>query len=90
MPQELMPLVDIDRGSQLDKIHAKRMLHAFSQMALRLIALEDKIVDRILNSYSICVLPGTRVGIDYPPGAKQILVDELYRVKRVLKRKRKK
>lgn len=72
-----MPLVDIDRASTLDKIHTKRILHAFAQVVLRLMWLEDRRVDGILNEYSIALMPGPRAGIDYSPLAKQILEAEL-------------
>ncbi len=72
-----MPIVDIERGSKLDKIHCKRMLHAFSQIVLKLVSLEDVRVDSVLNSYSICVLPGPIAAIEYPPHSKQVMAQEL-------------
>lgn len=72
-----MPIVDIERGSKLDKIHARRMLHAFSQIVLKLVSLEDERVDAVLRSYSVFVLPGPVAATEYPPFAKQILSDEL-------------
>ena len=72
-----MPNVDIDRAGKLDKIHTKRILHAVAQVVLHLIRLEDERVDNILNNYSIALMPGPVVGIEYAPGVRQILSDEL-------------
>lgn len=72
-----MPTIDIDRASKLDKIHTKRVLHAFAQVVLNLINLEDDRVNSILRQYSIAVMPGPVAGIDYAPGAKQILEHDL-------------
>ena len=72
-----MPIVDLDRDDKLDRIHAQRMIHALSQIVFRLIGLEDLRVDDILSDYSVIVMPGPRAGLEYPPGATQILKDEL-------------
>lgn len=68
-----MPIVDIDRASPLDKIHTKRMKHAFAQVFVELIALEDERVNEVLRHKGITVWPGPVVGIEYGPGDKQIL-----------------
>lgn len=76
-----MPIVDIDCAGELDKIHTKRMFHAFAQVFVKLIALEDERVNGILETYQLTVWPGPRVGIEYPFYAKQILEKELKAVK---------
>ncbi len=68
-----MPLVDIERGSRLDKIHTKRMQHAFAQLCLDLMRLEDGRVNGVLIRKGIAVWPGPIVGIEYGPNDRQIL-----------------
>lgn len=72
-----MPSVDIDRVSRLDKIHVNRMLHAFAQLAIDLIRLEDGRVNSVLRHKGIAVFPGPIVGIEYGPGDRQILEVDL-------------
>lgn len=77
-----MPIIDTDRASALDKIHSKRMSHAFAQLAVALIALGDAKVNRILANKGITVWPGPIVGIEYGPGDRQVLEVELKAAKR--------
>lgn len=67
-----MPSVDIDRGWKLDKIHTKRMLHAFAQLCLELIGLEDERVNDVLRHKGITLMPGPVVGLEYGMGDKQV------------------
>ena len=72
-----MPLVDTERASELDKIHTARMFHAFGQLVLNLVALEDERVNAVLLHKSICVFPGPVVALEYAPGDRQILIGRL-------------
>lgn len=72
-----MPLVNIDRPTDLDKIHIKRMFHALAQIIAELILLQDKKVNSILEAYKITLWPGPRLGIEYADGMHQILEVEL-------------
>ena len=49
------------------------MLHAFYLMNLELRCLQIDRVDDVLDSFSISLLPGKRVGLEYPASKKQIL-----------------
>lgn len=72
-----MSTVDIERGSDLDKVHAQRMFHAYSNVLLGLIALQNPEVDDILRYWGVAIFPGPIAGIEYPYGAKQILAERL-------------
>ncbi len=85
-----MPIVDIERGSELDKVHSARMLHAFSQVVLALFGLEDERVDRVLRQFSLVLMPGPVAALEYPAGGKQIYAErlaELNRQKALLEKK---
>lgn len=69
--------VNVDRASALDKIHTKRMFHAYGQVLLRVLALEDPEVNQILWDYGVTILPGPAAAIDYAVYAKQVLANEL-------------
>lgn len=79
-----MPNVDLEKCSKLDSIHARRMMHAFAQVLGRLLLIEDQRVQAILSHWDITLMPGPRVGIEYPDGAKQILEFELNQEKEKL------
>lgn len=81
-----MPLIEIDRASDEDKRHTKRVLHAFAQLTLNLFTLQDARVDAVLSQYDITLWPGPSVGIKYPPDAKQICQKEPAKTKAKKKR----
>ena len=85
-----MPIVDLNRGESLDCIHARRMLHAFSQVVHALIGLEDYRVNQILAQKNITLFPGMNAGLEYAPGDRQILEDELKAAKEPPKKPAKK
>lgn len=72
-----MPEVNIERATELDKVHAQRMLHAHSQVLLRLIGLQIPEVDSVLSAWGIAIFPGPNAGIEYPVYAKQLHADRL-------------
>ena len=65
------------KGTQLGDIHNARINHCKTLLIQELMALRDPRVNALLDIFSVAILPGPRIGIDYPIGAPQILVDEL-------------
>lgn len=72
-----MPSVNVLNPSDLDRIHIQRMEHARYELIKELIDLDDRTVNALLSRFSICLLPGRRVAIDYPSDIRQVLTDEL-------------
>lgn len=83
-----MPDVNVVNPSKLDQIHIRRMLHAFAQVLGRLLLLEEPAVQMLLAAYQITLLPGPRIGIEYPDGVKQILSLELQQEKAAIQAQR--
>ena len=58
-------------------ISRRRLDDATAKLVLALMSLSDPGVNRILSAFGAVVIPGPTVGLEYPPGCRQVLESEL-------------
>ena len=80
-----MTLVNLENPTKLDLIHIRRMFDAFARMSADLL-LQGGDAAYILHAWNITLLPGPRVGIEYPSFVRQILEKELVEAKKELEK----